>query len=277
VGTYSLQEIHVEHNNAILQRDSPIILLFRALMPSAMAGKFTNAYDGSIKAEAYSKLTFPNCYYLAYRDLPEIIQKHVRGKEALDFGCGAGRSTRFLASLGFNAVGIDISPEMVRKAKDLDPKGDYRLVKDGDYSQFQPSAFDLLFCAFTFDNIPNHGNRVRMLKSLGDLLRKGGHAILLDSTPEIYWHEWTSFSNKDYPENRLAKSGGEVKIVTTDIEDREPVVDIIWFDDDYRKMFTEANLKLVETYKPLGKIDEPYQWINETKIPPWVIYVLMKP
>ena len=27
-------------------------------------------------------------------------------------------------------------------------------------------------------------------------------------------------------------------------------------------------------YKPLATGDEPYQWISETNIAPWVIYVL---
>jgi len=28
--------------------------------------------------------------------------------------------------------------------------------------------------------------------------------------------------------------------------------------------------------KPLGEEDEPFEWVNETKIAPWVIYVLRK-
>jgi len=47
-------------------------------------------------------------YYLAYRDLPALIQQHVPGRRALDFGCGAGRSTRFLQRLGFQVFGADI-------------------------------------------------------------------------------------------------------------------------------------------------------------------------
>jgi hypothetical protein len=33
---------------------------------------------------------------------------------------------------------------------------------------------------------------------------------------------------------------------------------------------------LIKTYKPLGKENEPYEWVNETTIAPWVIYVLKK-
>ena len=72
---------------------------------------FTNCYEDEKRASAYATLEFRNTYYLAYRDLPQIIQAHVGGQEAIDFGCGTGRSTRFLRRLGFEATGIDIAPE----------------------------------------------------------------------------------------------------------------------------------------------------------------------
>lgn len=77
---------------------------------------FSNTYDDAARAAAYSTLEFPGTYYLAYRDLPLIIAKYVTGRQALDFGCGAGRSTRFLQKLGFSATGIDISAHMVQLA-----------------------------------------------------------------------------------------------------------------------------------------------------------------
>ena len=98
-----------------------------------MQRKFENSWGNLVRADSYSKLEFPNTYYIAYRDLPEIISKHVTGKLAIDFGCGTGRSTRFLKNLGFQVKGIDISSEMLEKAKSFDPDGDYLVVEDGNY------------------------------------------------------------------------------------------------------------------------------------------------
>ena len=112
---------------------------------------FSNVYEDAKRAEAYSKLEFPGTYYLAYRDLPEIIREHVKGRKAVDFGCGTGRSTRFLQRLGFDIVGVDISADMIKKAKELDPKGDYRLTKDDDFNQLGDHAYDLVLSVFTFD------------------------------------------------------------------------------------------------------------------------------
>jgi predicted TPR repeat methyltransferase len=94
---------------------------------------FTNSWDNDVRASSYAQLEFPNTYFLAYRDLPEIISKHIMGKQALDFGCGAGRSTRFLKNLGFETIGIDISGDMLKKARAFDPAGTYTQVKNGDY------------------------------------------------------------------------------------------------------------------------------------------------
>jgi ubiquinone/menaquinone biosynthesis C-methylase UbiE len=237
---------------------------------------FSNVYEDTKRAEAYAKLEFPGTYYLAYRDLPEIISEYVKGQEALDFGCGAGRSTRFLRRLGFNAVGVDISEDMIRKARELDPEGDYRLIKDGDFSQFRDSIYDLVLSAFTFDNIPTTEKKAKNFRELGRLLKSEGKLINMVSSPEIYTHEWASFSTKDFPENKHAKSGDKVRIIQIDTEDKRPVVDVIWTDESYREVFKRAELDLVKTYKPLAKENEPYKWVNETRIAPWVMYVLKK-
>ena len=236
---------------------------------------FPNCYEDSTRAEAYAQLGFANTYHLAYRDLPEIIREHVVGTKAIDFGCGTGRSTKFIRSLGFDTVGADIAPEMIAKAKELDPSGNYRWVKDDDLSEFQAGGYDLVTSLFTFDNIAGVENKVRLFRDLGRLLKASGKLISVVSSPAIYLHEWASFSTKDYPENRGARSGDIVRIITTDFADRRPAEDILCTDESYREVYSQSGLKVVATYRPLGKTDEPYKWVNETRIAPWVIYVLM--
>ena len=236
--------------------------------------EFSNSYDDPKRAEAYAKLEFPGTYYLAYRDLPEIILEHVKARKAIDFGCGTGRSTRFLQKLGFNVVGVDISLDMIKKAREMDPKGDYRLIEEGDFGQFKDGAYDLALSVFTFDNIPTMEKKVKNFTEIRRLLNNEGRLVNVVSSPEIYFHEWASFSTKDYPENKHARSGDKVRIIQTDIEDKRPVEDIVWTDEYYQETFKRAGLELVKTYKPLAKEDESYEWVNETKIAPWVIYVL---
>lgn len=106
------------------------------------------------------------------------------------------------------------------KARELDPKGDYCLIQDGDLDQFKDDSYDLALSAFTFDNIPTMEKKVGVFKELGRLLKSEGRLVDLVSSPEIYTHEWASFSTKEYPENKYAKSGDKVRIVQTGLETR---------------------------------------------------------
>ena len=238
--------------------------------------EFINSYEDGAYADAYAKLEFPDTYYLAFRDLPEIISANTVGTTALDFGCGTGRSTRFLGQLGFDVVGIDIAQEMIQKARAINPAGDYHLIADGDISRFASGTFDLVLSAFTFDNIPTGVRKIALFSELARVLRTDGRIINLVSSPEIYINEWASFTTRDFPENRLAKSGDQVRIIVTALADKTPVVDVICSDEEYRDVYQTAGLDVIEVHRPLGRADEPYEWINETEIPPWVIYVLKK-
>lgn len=237
---------------------------------------FVNTYDNGNYADSYSKLEFPGCYYLAYRDLPEIISKYARKGKAIDFGCGAGRSTRFLRKLGFDVTGIDISESMINKAKELDPEGKYQFINDGDFSNLPQGEFDLVLSVFTFDNIPGEEWRIKLFEGLKSLLNENGIIVCLDSTPEVYVNEWVSFSTRDFPGNWKAKSGDIVRDIIVDAGNPIPCEDILWTDDDYKKTFKQVGLDLVRSHKTFGKPDEPFNWLNEIKIAPWIIYVLKK-
>ncbi len=239
-------------------------------------GDHVNTYEDARRADAYAGLEFPGTYFLAYRDLPEIIAEHAGGRKALDFGCGTGRSTRFLRRLGFEATGVDIAEAMIGKAINLDPEGDYRLISDEGLESAVGRDYDLILSVFTFDNIPGQERRVAIFERLGRLLAPEGHIVALDSTPEIYAREWASFSTRDFPENARARSGDIVRIVMKDVADARPVEDIFWRDEDYRECFRRAGLDVTAVRRPLARESEPFPWVNETKIAPWVIYVLKK-
>jgi SAM-dependent methyltransferase len=234
---------------------------------------FHNVYADPTRAEAYSRLEFPGTYFLAFRDLPAIIARHVAGRRAVDFGCGAGRSTRMLRRLGFDVVGVDVSEDMVRKARELDPKGDYRHVAPGDFTGLAEGASDLVLSAFTFDNVPQDEKTPHLLK-ISRLLAPAGRIVNLVSNPEIYRHEWASFSTRDFPGNREAKSGDVVRIVMTDVIDRRPVEDVLCTEATYRELYRESGLEVLDRHEPLGRPDEPHPWKSETRIAPWRIDVL---
>lgn len=237
---------------------------------------FRNCYADEAYAAAYAKLEFPGTYYLAFRDLPELIARHASGTRALDFGCGTGRSTRFLAAQGWQPTGVDIAEEMVRRAQAFDLSGDYRLVADGDLSSLPDAMFDLILSAFTFDNVPTRDRKVALFRGLRRVLAPTGRLVNLVSAPEIYTHEWASFSTRDFPENRAARCGDEVQIIVTALADHRPAVDVLWPEDAYRDVYAAADLQVLEVHRPLGQSGEPYAWVSETSVAPWNIYVLAR-
>ena len=238
-----------------------------------MVDSFGNVYADVDRARAYAELEFPGTYSLAYRDLPRLLRQHVSGSRALDFGCGTGRSTRFLKGLAFDVIGVDVSEVMLAQARVRDPNGDYRLVVEGDLGQFDGGALDLILAAFTFDNVPTDRKKTSLLE-LRRLLTPGGCLVVVVSAPEIYWHEWTSFSTKDFPSNRSARDGDSVRIVMLDVPDRRPVIDILCSDALYRELFEAAGLCVIEAIRPLATGGESMHWVSETTVAPWTLYVL---
>ena len=236
---------------------------------------FRNIYEDAQYAAAYATLEWGGTYFLVRRDLPDILARHISGRRALDFGCGTGRSTRLLAACGYDVTGVDVSESMVERARLLDATGRYRLIGDGDLDSL-PRDFDLVLAAFPFDNIPN-SDKPRLLAALGRRLAAAGRLVNIVSSPEIYTHEWTSFSTRAYAEeNARARDGDVVRIVTREFEHAQPADDILCGPDSYRDVYERSKLEVVAAYRPLGRQDDGCAWVSETTVPPWVIYVLKR-
>ena len=60
------------------------------------------------------------------------------------------------------------------------------------------------------------------------------------------------------------------------MEEKTPVEDIFWSEEDYEVLFGLAGLKIDAIYKPLAYSDEPFEWVSEIELAPWVIYVLSR-
>src|ERR1700746_4059982 len=151
---------------------------------------FGNVYEDEERARAYATLQFPGTYYLAFCDLPDLIRRYNHGSRALDFGCGTGRSTRFLRNLGLEVIGVDISQAMLDQARALDPSGKYYLIRDGTAGEFVSGSVDVILAAFTFDNIPTDRAKADALSDLHTVLAPDGSLFLVVSSPAIYVNEW---------------------------------------------------------------------------------------
>jgi SAM-dependent methyltransferase len=134
----------------------------------------------------YDELLFTQGAYdaavwqLEQNALFEIIQKYFSGRitNALDFACGTGRITVFMAPLCERVIGLDISPEMLAEAKRKAPDVSFicgDLTQDHDLLRAY-APFDCV-TAFRFFLNAEPELRAQALAALRTIIKPGGFLI----------------------------------------------------------------------------------------------------
>ncbi|MEM8783137.1 MAG: class I SAM-dependent methyltransferase [Planctomycetota bacterium] len=89
--------------------------------------------------------------------LPASRQSLLRDGRALDFGCGVGRLTQALCGHFQAAIGVDISPTMVRLADEHNRFGDrcrYVVNAAADLGVLKDGRFDLCYSLIVLQHMP---------------------------------------------------------------------------------------------------------------------------
>lgn len=129
-----------------------------------------------------------------------VINKYFRSKgKILDLGCGAGREAFILAKKGFEIIGVDIAPNMIKFAKYYSKK--YKIsnvhffTKDITKINYPEHSFDyIILPTQTIEHIRGTRNRTHLLKQCKKFLKKEG--IIVFTTHERksglkFWWMWT--------------------------------------------------------------------------------------
>lgn len=107
------------------------------------------------------------------------------GSAILDLNCGIGRHAIHLAKLGYHVVGVDISPGLVERARELAEEhavsdlteflvGDARGVADG----LSGREFDAVISMFTSFGYYDEETDVSILRQCCELTRQGGLFVM---------------------------------------------------------------------------------------------------
>lgn len=107
--------------------------------------------------------------------------KYPAGRDAaLDFGCGVGRVTRAFAKYFKESIGVDISEEMITRARDLNREilnCSFRVNSENKVRFFSDGHFDLVYTNLVLQHLPNNAtvhsyisDFVRILKANGLLV-----------------------------------------------------------------------------------------------------------
>ncbi len=110
----------------------------------------------------------------AVRTLLDALEPGV----AVDAGCGTGRHSAHLAALGHAVVGVDASPEMLVRARERVPAGDFRA---GDLRALPvaDATADVVVCALALSHLPG----LDAVAELARVLRPGGTLVLSNPHP----------------------------------------------------------------------------------------------
>lgn len=103
-----------------------------------------------------------------------------RGGVCVEVGCGPGRMTRALADRFDRVVALDVSPEMLARARAAvdRPTVDFRLVSGERLETVEDALADAAICYLVLQHLPSRRLVRSYLCELGRILRPGGEAFV---------------------------------------------------------------------------------------------------
>ena len=109
--------------------------------------------------------------------LHDLALRYFRtGGLCLDVGCGSGRDLAWLASVGFETLGIDASENLLKQAKALHPGLEFRAGSLPELESLQNSSVENVLCCGVLMHLPEDeipsacSHLLRVLKDSGTLL-----------------------------------------------------------------------------------------------------------
>ncbi|MBA4067837.1 MAG: hypothetical protein C0501_29885 [Isosphaera sp.] len=140
----------------------------RGLWDYLHAADMVAGYDGQTRASplaaadvAFCEATFPTPGRL------------------VDLGCGTGRLCARFAAKGYDCVGVDLSDEMLAKARENAPAVTWVKANLVDLSELPAGSFDYAACLFsTLGMVRGAENRATVVANAFRLLRPGGRFVL---------------------------------------------------------------------------------------------------
>lgn len=114
----------------------------------------------------------------------------INNLKGLDVGCGDGQKTNKLASLGANMIGIDISEQFIKHAKQESGHQVQYFVKDAANLSLESNQFDF---AVAFNSLMGIPNLKKTLEEVYRVLKSGGF-FQFSITHPCFWRQILTWS-----------------------------------------------------------------------------------
>jgi SAM-dependent methyltransferase len=224
-----------------------------------------NYTDGN--AKLYGSLEIEGTTYQIGFDAVAKILGDITGKTFLDFGCGTGRSVRFLEALGAQHVyAVDHDQNMIDQALSQELHGVTFLRIDGPIP-LPDASIDGAVSMNVFIEIRTPDAMTRACAEIARTLRPDAPFILESSNPMAFGHTFRSYS---YPHAEPLQSGETTPCIVTTPGGQFVIEDTYWTEDDYVDAIEQVGLTVTTIDYPRPR--DPAAWsTDEASIPPCIV------
>jgi SAM-dependent methyltransferase len=159
------------------------------------------------KSSIQYKIIKPNNFtYKKIIDNIDQILYLLKGKniKILDYGCGAGTLSLYLASKGYSVTGVDISPKAIELANQSAKYINISKVNFTELSKFKKNKekYDLIIAIEVIEHVPND---TKMLLDLHMMLKKRGYLYLTTPSLNAPLYRLGLLKNFDYEVGHLRR------------------------------------------------------------------------
>jgi ubiquinone/menaquinone biosynthesis C-methylase UbiE len=109
------------------------------------------------------------------------VPTDLRNKKLLDLGCGPGIHAKEYVKRGAEVIGVDLSEEMIRLAREYCPDGKFR-KSDAYQLPFQNSSFDIVTSSLLLDHVDDLS---KVVDEVGRVLKDNGLFVFSVPNPII--------------------------------------------------------------------------------------------
>jgi ubiquinone/menaquinone biosynthesis C-methylase UbiE len=223
-------------------------------------------------AASYSTLGISGTTYeLGFRQVAKFLGR-CDGKSLLDFGCGTGRSTRFLQALHPRYIlGVDHNKEMLVQARKVSTIAKFQLI--GRRIPTRNDVFDAAISCSVFVEMRTKSEMFAACREIFRVLKPNSPLVIMSTNPAAFA---ASFHNFSYSAPSTVSSGDVVTCVVHSDDRSFEILDTYWALLDYRIALRTAGFRLRDIAFPRAN-QSPGLNTDESRVAPFAVMRAWKP